>query len=100
MLYSNYDFSDTFQSFVLKLMKNDLEENDDTFSIFQYYDLFCNEDAESVSNIDSLKEKTSGYLLFNVTSVGDRIRNDPKINDNNSMHYIRCLYPPICSINY
>lgn len=78
MFYSIFDFSEAFHAFVLKLMKNGLVENDDTISFFQYFDWFCNENTESVSDIQSLKEKIAG----------DKIRNYPKINDDDQMYNI------------
>ena len=79
MFYSIYDFSEAFHSFTFKLIKNDLAENDDTFSILQYHDFFCDENTEAVSGITTLKERINGYICFNITPVGERVRNYPKI---------------------
>ena len=57
-----YDFSDAFNSFVHKMIKDNIQENDDTEIIFRFFETFCDENNETVSNIKELKEKIASYL--------------------------------------
>ena len=83
-----YDFSDAFNSFVHKMIKDNIQENDDTEIIFRFFDTFCDENIETVSNIKALKEKIAGYLLFSIILAGDKRRNYPKINHKEKNWYI------------
>ena len=74
-----HDFSDIFDSFVHKIIRDGFQENDDTEVLFKYYDTFCDKNIETVSSIETLKEKIAGYLLFNIVPSGDKRRNYPKI---------------------
>ena len=62
------------------MIRDGIQENDDTETIIRYYETFCDEDTETVSSIEVLKEKIAGYLLFNIFPTGKKRRNYPKIS--------------------
>ena len=85
---SIYDFSNVFNSFVHKMIRDGIQENDDTETIIRYYETFCDEDTVTVSSIEALKEKIAGYLLFNIIPTGEKRRNYPKISYKSENWYI------------
>ena len=80
ILNSIYDFSNVFNFFVHKMIRDGIQENDDIETIIRYYETFCDEDTETVSSIEVLKEKIAGHLLFNIIPTGKKRRNYPKIS--------------------
>lgn len=88
ILNSIYDFSNVFIFFVHKMIRDGIQENDDTETIIRYYETFCDEDTVTVSSIEALKEKIAGYLLFNIFPTGKKRRNYPKISYKEKNWYI------------
>lgn len=43
-----------------------INTDEDTYSICEYRELFINIQANSITNLDSLKKKINGYLLLNI----------------------------------
>ena len=47
-----------------KLHRNGINQNNDTETIIEFFDLFCGDDNSTIESIDILKTKIKGFLLL------------------------------------
>ena len=63
---SLYDFSDIFHYFCKKLSTSSFPKDEDTASIEEYIDLWISNRGDSISSLDQLATKITGYLHLDI----------------------------------
>ena len=83
-----YDYSNIFNFFAKRLVENDLNHNDDTEFLFEYYHIFYHSKCKAVSCLKDLKNNLKGYLQLNIEECTWK-KKLCKILYNEKMHYIQ-----------
>ena len=87
IMYCSFcDFSTVFHFFAKHVMKNGLQNNIDTLSIHEYFDVFCVAQKNGVSSLESLKTKLHGYIQFDIQECSQK-RKLAQINHNGKRNY-------------
>ena len=83
-----YDYSNIFNFFAKRLVENDLNHNDDTEFLFEYYNIFYHSKCKALSCLKDLKNNLKGYLQLNIEECTWK-KKLCKILYNEKMHYIQ-----------
>lgn len=61
-----YDYSTAFNFFAKKLIENQIDYNDETEFLFDYYRIFYKPKCKSITSLKDLKNNLKGYLQLNI----------------------------------